>query len=160
MSLIDNLTEWFDKISAYGSGRKPRPSQSAAGELSPDLSLRNREIFEQLIGLETEAHETAQPQRETFSPPNDETVRDIAPLNTFKPPHQEIEVFSLERGALQNLETVFTPAFVPPSGMAIEFPALSKNIARAQSDALESLYHDLEVEARRSSQLICEEETG
>lgn len=121
-----------------------------------DDFLRNRKIFEMLAGSEDTVHETARMREEPLSPPVIEDKREQEPFYVFKNTIEKTDTFSLGRGKTSSRVTGMALSFSPPGG--IDFPELSAVAAQSPADPLESLYHQLEVEARRSPQLSREEE--
>lgn len=123
--------------------------------LKDDL-LRNRKIYELLTGSKDAIYEATETHKPPSPPPATEAEHKREPFEVSKTTHEKAETFSLERGKTLNRETGMALKFSPPDG--VDFPKLSSYEARSPADPLESLYRQLEVEARRSSQLFCEEE--
>lgn len=124
--------------------------------LNDDLK-RNRKIFEQLTNIaETETAIAPSPRAEPVPPPINETVRE--PFEAPDTVRQKYRSFSLNNGeSFVPRETTAVSSFEAPAG--VSYPALSRTNAEARpSDPLEGLYFQLEAEARRSSQLSCEED--
>lgn len=69
---------------------------------------------------------------------------------------QKAETFSLAYGTRTSRETAM--AIHPVSVESIAFPPLAEPAAPPATDPLDSLYHQLETEARRTSQLLGEED--
>lgn len=129
--------------------------------LKDDLA-RNRRIFELLTEPESTTENTAAQQRQrAFSPPDAEpenNTKAAKPFDTVPQDaaQQKIEAFSLGFGSRVSRETGMSLSFSPPEG--IDFPKLAEAAAPSPADPLEKLYRQLEAEARRSSQLLSEEE--
>lgn len=123
--------------------------------LKEDL-LRNRKIYELLTGSEDTVYEAAETREPPVSPQIIEAWHGREPFEVSKTTRDRVETFSLGRGKTSSREIDMALSFSPPEGM--DYPELSDGTAESPVDPLESFYRQLEVEARRSSQLFSEEE--
>ncbi len=88
-------------------------------------------------------------------------TQDYSHLHDFEATRTNAEtpVFSLRQGDFKHVDrrqTGMALSFEAPAN--IDYPTLQKSSTKQNPDPLESLYYQLEVEARRSSQLLSEEE--